>query len=64
VKASAEPIPGLFHSDTNQAKPAALSSGPKRLLGRRHQNASPQPISAHPATRNATPAIVERRANE
>ena len=56
-------MPGLFHSGTNQAKPAAASSGPKRLSGRRSQQASPQPIERPAGGEQSAPG-ERRRAGE
>ena len=42
MKTSAEPLPGFAHSETNQAPPAAASSGPNLLAGLTSVKPTPQ----------------------
>src|SRR5262249_11519280 len=59
VNAAGEPRPGLFHSVKNHPIPAPASSSPARLVGRRHDSATPAVIRAQPAASSVTVAVHE-----
>ena len=56
--ASAEPIPGLFHSGRNQASPVATGGGARRVPG------GGPPARTHPAPSSATAPTVESPVNQ
>ena len=59
-----EPTSGLSSSTRNHAPPAAASSGPKRLAGRRAHATAPHATSAHPTAGSASAAPVDGPASE